>query len=147
MNASSFRITRDVITDLWPLFEAGEASPDTRALVKEFLDGDPELARQLQAQAAEPLPPAAIPTLPPDREAQALKQTREILRGDFWLRMMAIVFSALAFGRIVSDTSWDVSPIKFIVTAAVAAVFWIAYLGRLYWIQQKVYRAGPRPRN
>jgi hypothetical protein len=52
-------VTREVIRDLWPLFEAGEASPDTRALVKEFLDNDPEFARQLRAQAAEPLPPAA----------------------------------------------------------------------------------------
>jgi hypothetical protein len=140
MNAPSFRITRDVITDLWPLFEAGEASRDTRALVKEFLDGDPVLARQLQAQSAEPLPPAAIPALPPDREAQALKQTRKILHGQDWLMLLAFIFSGLAFGRIVSDTSWDVSPRNFIITAAIAGVFWIAYLGRLYWIQRKVYR-------
>ena len=146
MNASSFRITRDVISDLWPLFEAGEASPDTRALVKEFLDGDPELARQLRAQAAESLPPAAIPTLPPDREAQALKQTRKILHGQDWLMLLAFIFSGMAFGRIVSDTSWDVSPRNFIISAAIAAVFWIAYLVRLYWIQRRVYRRVSKPR-
>ena len=55
-------VTREVIRDLWPLFEAGEASPDTRALVKEFLDNDPEFARQLRAQAAEPCrrPPSPL---------------------------------------------------------------------------------------
>jgi hypothetical protein len=139
-------VTREVIRDLWPLFEADEASRDTRALVKEFLDGDPELARQLQSQAAEPLPPAAIPALPPNREAQAFKQTRKILHGQDWLMLLAFVFSGIAFGRIISDTSWDVSPRNFIISAAIAAAFWIAYLGRLYWIQRQVYRRNPKPR-
>ena len=31
------KITRDVVTDLWPLYVAGEASPDTQALVMRFL--------------------------------------------------------------------------------------------------------------
>jgi hypothetical protein len=114
-----------------------------RALVKEFLGDDPELARQLQAQAAGPVLPVAVPSLPPDREAQAFKQTRDILLGDFWLRIMAILFSALAFGRIVADTSWDVSPRNFIITTAIAGVLWVVYIGRQYWIQRKVY-GGPR---
>ena len=33
------KITRDVITDLWPLYESGEASRDTRTIVDEFLAG------------------------------------------------------------------------------------------------------------
>ena len=37
-------ITRNVILDLLPLFLADEVSADTRALVKEFLETDPELA-------------------------------------------------------------------------------------------------------
>ena len=49
--------------------------------------------------------------------------------------------------RIVLAASWDVSPIKFIVTAAVAAIFWIAYLGRPYWIQRRVYRRASKPRS
>ena len=36
-------ITRDVVRDLWPLYAANEASPDTRAVVDEFLRNDPEL--------------------------------------------------------------------------------------------------------
>jgi hypothetical protein len=37
-------ITRNVILDLMPLFLADEVSADTRALVKEYLETDPELA-------------------------------------------------------------------------------------------------------
>ena len=37
-------ITRNVILDLLPLFLADEVSADTRALVKEYLETDPELS-------------------------------------------------------------------------------------------------------
>jgi hypothetical protein len=37
-------ITRNVILDLLPLYLAGEASAETNALVKKFLENDPELA-------------------------------------------------------------------------------------------------------
>jgi hypothetical protein len=60
--------------------------------------------------------------------------------------MMAILFSALAFGRIVSDTSWDDSPRNFIITAAIAGVLWVVYIVRLVWIERKVYRRIPKPR-
>jgi len=42
------KVTRDVITDLWAVYESGEASADTRALVEEFLREDPEHARKLR---------------------------------------------------------------------------------------------------
>jgi len=38
-------ITRDVIYDLLPGYFAGEVSADTRALIDEFLETDPEFAR------------------------------------------------------------------------------------------------------
>jgi len=37
-------ITRQVILDLLPLYLANEASADTRALIEEYLETDPELA-------------------------------------------------------------------------------------------------------
>jgi hypothetical protein len=54
------------------------------------------------------------------------------LAGPVWLLTLAMVFTCFAFGRIVSDTSFDVSPRNFIATAAIAAGFWIAFLVRLY---------------
>ena len=45
-------VTRDVILDVWPLYEANEVSRDTRALVEAFLSTDPEFARTLQGADA-----------------------------------------------------------------------------------------------
>ena len=39
------KITRDVILDLLPLYIANELSEDTRALIDEYLDTDPEIAK------------------------------------------------------------------------------------------------------
>jgi len=33
-------VTREVILDLLPVYLAGEASPDTRALIEEFVEQD-----------------------------------------------------------------------------------------------------------
>jgi anti-sigma factor RsiW len=132
------KITRDVVTDLWPLYVAGEASPDTRALVDAFLAEDPEFARLMKENGSRSLLSSAPPALPPDHETRTFASTRKMLRGLPWLRQLAILFSALAFARIISDTSWDVSPRKFIIQAAIAAAFWIAYCVSLYRLRRKV---------
>ena len=41
-------VTRDVILDLLPLYFAGQVSADTRRLVDEFLQSDPDFARMSQ---------------------------------------------------------------------------------------------------
>jgi hypothetical protein len=43
-----------------------------------------------------------------------------------------MVFTCLAFGRLVADTSFDVSPLGFIATAVVAACFWVAFFVVLF---------------
>ena len=124
-------VTRDVITDLWPLYASGEASSDTRRLVDAFLAADPDFARALHDTASS-LPADAPPALSPDHEMKTLDRIKRRLRGPHWILQLALVFSALAFGRIVADTSWDVSPRPFIATAVVAACFWIAFFVVLF---------------
>jgi hypothetical protein len=143
-------VTREVINDLWPVYAAGEASIDTRALVEAFLQQDPEFARLLQGRGEEALLQKVPPGLSPDREAQALRRTKRLLHGWDWLLFMAMIFSCFAFGRIVADTSWDVSPVNFIVVASIAGTFWIAFFTRLVWVRKSVYQGkggstGPRP--
>ena len=133
-------VTREVINDLWPVYTAGEASSDTRTLVEAFLLQDPEFARLLKESGEEGLLRHDIPTLPPDHEAIALRKTKKLLHGKDWLLFFAMMFSCFAFGRIVSDTSWDVSPVNFIIMASIAGVFWIAFLVRLVWVLKGVYR-------
>ena len=136
-------ITRPVILDLWPAYVSGEASAETRALVEEYLRGDPEFARQLQEN---PLDGIAPPALPPDVETTAFARARRRLRGFPWLLHLAIMFSAFAFGRIVSDTSWDVSPRNFIITAAIAACFWIAFFVTLWRMRARIMIVPDRKR-
>jgi hypothetical protein len=57
----------------------------------------------------------------------ALGLTKRRLWGPGWRLFFAMIFSGMAFGRIVSDTSFDVSPRPFIATAAIAVAFWIAF--------------------
>ena len=100
-------IARSVIVDLWPAYASGEASQDTRALVDAFLRDDPELARQLRE---DPLGTLEAPMPSPDLEMRALTKARRRLGGFRSLLFMAMLFSCMAFGRIVSDTSFNVSP-------------------------------------
>ena len=44
--------TRDVITDLLPLYFSGEASADTRAMVEEYFKADPDFERMARRMAA-----------------------------------------------------------------------------------------------
>jgi hypothetical protein len=125
-------ITRPVIVDLWPLYASGDASAETKSLIEAFLRADPELKRQL---SDEPLVPKAPVALPPDHQAKALALTRRKLSGIPWLLYFAMMFSMMSFGRIVSDTSWDVSPRNFIITASIAAAFWIAFSVSL-WLRR-----------
>jgi hypothetical protein len=134
-------VTHDVITDLWPVYAAGEASADTRALVEAFLRQDPGFARLLQEGGVEDLRRLDAGRPATDREAQALRRTKRLLHGWDWLLFMAIFFSCSAFGRIVADTSWDVSPVNFIITASIAAAFWVAFFARLIWVRRTVYQA------
>jgi hypothetical protein len=122
------KITRDIVSDLWPLYESGEASADTRALVEEFLKSDYEFARRLQEDSKVL---AAVPiSLSPDQETKALSRTRQAMLRKDWPLFFAILFSAMSFGRIVSDTSFDGSPKRFIITASIAVLFWIWFLVR-----------------
>jgi len=122
-------ITRDVISDLYVLYSSGEVTADSRRMVEEFLSQDPELAASLKESAG------TIPTLPaslpPAHELKTLDRVKRRLAGPIWLLQLAMIMSCLAFGRIVSDTSFDVSPRNFIVTAAIAACFWTAFFVKL----------------
>ena len=128
-------VTRSVILDLWPIYTSGDASDDTRALVDVFLRDDPQFAQQLTRDVRIPEAP---PGLPPDAESEAFARLRRRLRGYPLLLNLAIMFTCFAFGRIVADTSWDVSPRNFIITALIAAAFWIAFLVSLWRMRARI---------
>ena len=125
-------VTREIITDLYSLYASGEASPDTRRLVEAFLREDAEFARSLKETGPDLLAGSTPLSLPPDHELKTLARLKRRLSGPIWLLQLALITSCLAFGRIVSDTSFDVSPRKFIVMAVSAACFWVAFFVKLF---------------
>lgn len=72
-------VTRDVVSDLWPLCRSGDASADSRALVDAFLAGDVSFAASLQEAARLPGPTRGI-RLSPDAESRLLEGARRQAR-------------------------------------------------------------------
>jgi len=92
-------ITRDVISDLWPLYKAGEASSDSRRVIEAYLAEDNAFRTVLKESDAirRGMPEVA---LSPDAEMQMIAIARERIRTTVWLVGAAIgafVFVSMAF--------------------------------------------------
>jgi anti-sigma factor RsiW len=82
-------ITKKVILDILPLYLAGEVSPDTRALVEEYLETDPELAELEQKLKSAIGLPGNIPVpLTEEDKLKAYKKSK-------WLLALTIVAVAV----------------------------------------------------
>ena len=88
-------ITRKVILDLLPLYLADEVSADTRALVEEYLETDPELAERIQRQTGAIGLPGDIPIpLTQDSQIKAYRKSKMILT-------LTVVFLAILMTAII----------------------------------------------
>lgn len=127
------QVTRDVITDLLPLYLAGEASADTTALVDDFLAQDADFARLVAAQANFTLPQLEDSSTNQEDEMKALQTTQALLRRRGIFMALGIFFSALtmAFGSFGDDGGvrwlWADAPFVALVMAAVGLVGWAGY--------------------
>jgi hypothetical protein len=127
-------VTRNVITDLLPIYFSGEASDDTRAIVDEFFRRDPQFA----AMAKEEWSPAAgsEQALPQDAQMKTLSRTKRLLR----LRSMflgAAIFLVLLPFSVLSIRSgtyvmWRDMPQFATVAALFGLAFWCAYAWTWY---------------
>ena len=54
-------VTHNVVTDLLPLYLAGEASDDTRVLVEAYLKQNPSFAVEVREQADKSNPDPTVP--------------------------------------------------------------------------------------
>ncbi|HKV29115.1 MAG TPA: hypothetical protein VJN90_12665 [Candidatus Acidoferrales bacterium] len=87
-------ITREVVTDLLPVYFSGEASADTRRFVEEYFRENPEFERMARS-AAKPLESLrTVTTVAPDAEKE--KRDLECVRSQLW-RRKAIFGVALFF--------------------------------------------------
>lgn len=90
-------VTRDVIYDLLPGYFSGDISPDTRALVDEFLQKDPEFSRMLERFRTvfrEPRP--AGPAMASLGDKEAFERARTWLQKRSELRGYTIAFGLAA---------------------------------------------------
>lgn len=129
-------VTREVIADLLPIYLAGEASPDTRALVESFLKDDPELAQAIRGRWIENMARAAPSSLPPDLELRAFRRTRGRLALQRWLMGFGMFFTAMLASSQFTVSRGNITdfhflardyPSLFAISAALAAVCWAAY--------------------
>jgi hypothetical protein len=123
-------VTRDIVIDLIPLYQSGEASPDTRAAVEALAARDPSLARLLKGGAAEPA--AAAP--PPDLERQAVSRTRTLIQRRSWALGLALACTLVPFSFVFRDgqTTFflfrDAPASRVLLLAAVMLWVWYAKL-------------------
>jgi len=139
------KITRDVITDLLPVYLANEASNDTRALVEEFLKQDPDFAKLITEQGTPPAPSSTH--IPKEIEMQTLQRTRVLLRKRSLFMAFAVLFTGLAFAFTFDRNglhwlwtespisalinlilgSWTDASITGVVNLVIGAYFWIRF--------------------
>jgi hypothetical protein len=139
------KITRDVITDLLPVYLSNEASQDTHDLVEAFLKDDPEFAKLVEEQET-PLPESQI-KISKETEMQTLAATRTLLRKRSLFLGIAIFFTCFAFAFTFDRSGlhwlWTQSPVSAIinlvlgewsgasitgvVNLVISAYFWIRY--------------------
>ena len=93
------KVTRSVVNDLLPLYQAGEASEDSRALVEEFLSGNPDFQREVleRAALADSIPPQTLLSPGPNVEKSALERTRRYLRARIVMLSLAIACWLIPF--------------------------------------------------
>lgn len=128
-------VTREVVTDLLPIYFAGEASGDTRVLVEDYFRQDRDFER-IARNAASPLETlrAAAPIrASPDKEKRDLESVLWGLRRRKWLFAVSL-FLTLAplfnHGRVaplnIRDAPWHAA-----FDWSLATVLWFLYLAGL----------------
>lgn len=124
-------VTRNVIKDLLPLYQEGEASQDSRLLVEQFLESDDELRGQLAASSTIEWRRTKIrPEI--DDALATLEKTKSALARQKRLQVFAILFTlaplSFAFqdGRLKYLLLRD-APLSLIPLWGAAIVLWAFY--------------------
>lgn len=130
-------ITRDVINDLLPVYLAGDASADTRALVEDFLERDPALAADVRAHAEKSA--ALLTSIGPaasalaDHEVVTLEKIRRHNRDRYTFLAFGVSFLLMpfAFGFGNGHIEWVMirdNPKQALIFLAASVYCWISFL-------------------
>jgi len=123
-------VTKEVITDLFPLYVANECSKDSRALVEDYLRNNPGQAEELKRIMNTPVP-SGTAQLAGSEEVRSLREARRRVRRQSWLMGLAIFFSLLPFSFLVTGGKiywvFRESPMTAIVYGLLGIVCWSTY--------------------
>ena len=123
-------VTKAIIADLFPLYLEKECSPDTRALVEEYFQRNPQDAQELHRIANTSLPGGAPPAKDLD-ETRSLREARRVVRRRSWVLGFAIFFSLAPFSVLHTGekTYWLLkeSPGTALIYGALGLACWIAW--------------------
>jgi|SRR5215472_17674457 len=123
-------ITKNVITDLYPLYAENECSADTRTLVEEYLRTNPGHAEEFRRIMATSVPRARLTQAQLD-ESAALRKARRAVRLRGTVMGFAIFFSLAPFSVAHTEekTHWLLleTPLEALLFAAIGAGLWCLY--------------------
>jgi hypothetical protein len=131
-------VTREVVTDLLPIYFSGEASGDTKLLVEDYFRQDPDFERIARSAATplETLRAAAPIAASQEKEKRDLESVLWGLRRRNWLFGVSLLLTLVplsfdfSHGHIVSLMVRD-SPWHAAFDWSLAAVLWFLYFARL----------------
>jgi len=123
-------VTKEIINDLIPLYVANECSADTRALVEDYLQRNPQQVEELRRVMATSVP-QAVPSTGNLDEMRSFREARRRLRRRSWLMAFAIFFSLAPFSFFsTGERTWWLlrdAPASAAVYASLGVVCWIIY--------------------
>lgn len=90
-------ITREVILDLLPLYISNECSEDTRKLVEEFMETDPEITKIALQSAMSELPGNIPSPLTEEDKLKAYKKSK-------WIMILTFVGLGILMAAILGVT-------------------------------------------
>ncbi len=124
-------ITHDVIIDLLPLYFSGEASEDSKILINNYFEQNPEFAEQSKTSSEQIITNDIPITLTKDDEMNTLNKTKKFIRLRSWLLGFAIFFTLApaSVANIDGRTFWFAieAPLTALGYGLVGVIFWISY--------------------
>ena len=134
------KVTRDVIIDLLPVYFSGEASTDTKKLVNNYFDQNPDFAAEAK-KSSEQIITNDIPiTLKKENEMETINRTKKFIKIRSWLLGFAIFFTIAPFSvaHIDGTTYWFAvhAPLTALGYGLAGVIFWISYFVMRYKIRK-----------